>query len=560
MTELAPLGFVMLCHTALDRAAQVARFWAEAGCPVMIHVDRTVPDAALEPLRAAMAEHPHLRLAPRRRCEWGTWSLIDATQTAAQRLLAEFPDLRHVCLISGSCLPLRPAAEMLAWLDARPDTDFIESVAVGDVTWTAGGLSDERFTLWFPFAWKRRRWLFDRFVDLQRALGIAREIPRPVRPHLGTQWWCLTATTLRAILTDPKRRRYERYFRQVWIPDESYFQTLARLHARRLESRPLTLVKFDRNGRPHVFYDDHLELLRRSDCFLARKVWPRAGKLYAYFLSDQPARGTPVEPQPERIHRHFDRANLQRATGRAGLYMQSRFPANDAARAVTAAPYSVFSGFAEVFDGFERWLSDTAALRVHGRLFHPDRVRFAGDAQVWTGALSDSAALRDYNPRMFLSNLIWSTRGERQGFQYGPGCAQHPDLNHMLARDPNAQISVITGAWALPLFRGDYTTDDLRGHLAWLQKREAAFLDLLRSEQTRARVRIWTLAEFLEDPDAHLAAILAEIAPALAATPPAAPPLRPLGGFGAFLARMRDDGLPLVLLGDYPISERRPAP
>ena len=36
------VGFVMLCHTALDRAAQVARHWAERDCPVVIHVDRRV--------------------------------------------------------------------------------------------------------------------------------------------------------------------------------------------------------------------------------------------------------------------------------------------------------------------------------------------------------------------------------------------------------------------------------------------------------------------------------------------------------------------------------------
>ena len=36
------VGFVMLCHTALDRAAQVARHWATHGCPVVIHVDKRV--------------------------------------------------------------------------------------------------------------------------------------------------------------------------------------------------------------------------------------------------------------------------------------------------------------------------------------------------------------------------------------------------------------------------------------------------------------------------------------------------------------------------------------
>ena len=37
------VGVVMLVHTALERAAQVARHWTASGCPVVLHVDRNVP-------------------------------------------------------------------------------------------------------------------------------------------------------------------------------------------------------------------------------------------------------------------------------------------------------------------------------------------------------------------------------------------------------------------------------------------------------------------------------------------------------------------------------------
>ena len=55
--------------------------------------------------------------------------------------------LGHVYLASGSCVPLRPVAELDAFLAARPRTDFIESARVTQVPWTVGGLSEERFTL-----------------------------------------------------------------------------------------------------------------------------------------------------------------------------------------------------------------------------------------------------------------------------------------------------------------------------------------------------------------------------------------------------------------------------
>ncbi|HAR53768.1 MAG TPA: glycosyl transferase, partial [Roseovarius nubinhibens] len=274
------VGIIMLVHTALGRAEQVARHWAASDCPIVIHVDRSVPAKTYSAFVEALSDVPKLRFCKRHRCEWGTWGLVAASQSASRVMLQEFSEVRHVYLASGSCLPLRPVQELLDYLAARPQTDFIESATTSDVPWTIGGLDEERFTLRFPFSWRKHRYLFDKYVQFQRKIGFRRRIPNGLVPHMGSQWWCLTRQTLSAILEDPERERYDRYFKRVWIPDESYFQTLARQYSRQIESRSLTLSKFDYQGKPHIFYDDHLQLLRRSDCFVARKIWPHANKLY----------------------------------------------------------------------------------------------------------------------------------------------------------------------------------------------------------------------------------------------------------------------------------------
>ncbi|MDZ4093335.1 MAG: beta-1,6-N-acetylglucosaminyltransferase, partial [Paracoccaceae bacterium] len=220
------VGIVMLCHAALDRAAQVARHWAERGCPVVIHIDRRTTRKAYDGLVKALADVEDVRFSARYVCEWGTWGIVAATQAASTVMLRDFPGVRHVYLASGSCLPLRPVEEMVAYLDERPHVDFIESVTTEDVGWTIGGLDVERFTLRFPFSWRKQRRLFDGYVRLQRRLGFRRRVPPGLVPHLGSQWWCLTRQTLSAILEDPDREARDRYFKRVWIPDESYFQTL----------------------------------------------------------------------------------------------------------------------------------------------------------------------------------------------------------------------------------------------------------------------------------------------------------------------------------------------
>ena len=297
------LGVILLCHTALDRAAEVARHWAKAGCPVVIHLDRRVIEPDRAAIAAALADLQDVRFSPRVACEWGTFSLVEATIAAASQMLADFPGVGHVYLASGSCVPIRPVAHLRSLLQAHPGTDFIESVTTADVGWTVGGLNKERFTLRFPFSWKRQRRAFDAYVRLQRRLRVQRRIPAGIVPHLGSQWWCLTRSSLQAILSHPQRATYDRYFRRVWIPDESYFQTLIRQVSTRVESRSLTLSKFDFQGRPHLFYDDHLHLLRQSEAYVARKIWPQANKLYQVFLAPAEQQGERAEPNPGKIDR-----------------------------------------------------------------------------------------------------------------------------------------------------------------------------------------------------------------------------------------------------------------
>lgn len=546
------VGIVMLVHTALDRAEQVIRHWNAGGCPVVVHVDKNVDRQTYTRFVHAMSDLPDVVFCKRHQCEWGTWGIVAASQSGAEMMLDRFPDMRHVYLASGSCLPLRPVRELKAYLDERSETDFIESATTADVPWVAGGLAEERFVLRFPFSWKKQRFLFDTYVELQRALRLNRRIPDGLVPHMGSQWWCLTSRTLSAILKDPERKTYDDYFSKVWIPDESYYQSLVRLYSDKVESRSLTLSKFDFQGKPHIFYDDHLQLLRRSDCFVARKIWAHAGRLYEAFLDPAEKAMKGAEPNPGKIDRIFAKAVDRRTRGRTGLYMQSRLPNEGWENGFTSAPYSVFEGFSDLFEDFELWLTRTTGAKVHGHLFAPDGAEFEGRQGSYAGALSTDPKIRDYNARRFMTSLIWNTRGERQCFQFGPNDFQK--ISWDIAKDPNAQISVISGAWAVPLFQtgGDFTR--LRTEAAALQKIESEHLRALRSPHAKARTRIWTMAEFIESPMEALQSVIEEFSGTANRRLTEAPRMVDLTGFGQFLQNLKNQGMHPYLMGDFPVN------
>lgn len=541
------VGFVMLAHDALDRAAQVARVISKAGCPLVIHVDARV-GKEFDAFEKKVAVLQGVTLAPRLACEWGTWALVQASRDGAEVLLRSHPELGHICLISGACLPIKPLGELVAYLERHRNTDFIESVTIEDVPWTKGGLSEERFTLSFPFPWREKRRLFDLWVETQRLVRRKRRLPEGLSPHMGSQWWCLTRATLERILTDARREELDRYFQRVWIPDESYFQSLVRLYGTRVESRSLTLSKFDFQGKPHVFYDDHLPLLRQSSAFFARKIWPGANRLYRAFLDRKSVTAPVARISPAQIDRMFIQAISRRTRGRAGMVMASRFPRTDCESALTAAPYAVFHGFDEIFRDFPGWMRTNSGSRVHGRLFDLDRARFCGGQTGYAGAMSDSAALRDYDPQQFLRNLIWGTRGEHQSFLFSASDAQ--DICGFLAADRNADISVVTGAWALPLLRSGKPVAGIRAEAARLQQSEADFVDILRERQTRARVRIWSLAEFLERPLDPLQEIVDSLSGADTHLLVRMPEFKSMEGLPGFLQSLRNAGMSPHMAGE----------
>ncbi len=544
------LGVIMLVHTALDRASTVARHFAQNGCPVMIHADNSTPIEDYENFVDGLADVPLVSFVDRVRVDWGTWTLVSATIRSTEALLHQHPEVQHVLLASGSCLPLRPVSELRDYLAEHPQTDFIESVTTRDVRWTVGGLDEERFHLRFPFSWKRRRYLFDRYVQLQRRIGFRRKIPNGLVPHLGSQWWCLTRSTLNSILEGPRRVEFDRYFKRVWIPDESYFQTLVRYYSRNVESRSLTLSKFDFHGKPHVFYDDHLPLLRKSDCFMVRKVWPRADRLYREFLSPGIASAADPETDPGKVDRLLSKSWLRRHQGRRGLYMTSRYPDQAFSNRLTAAPYTVFQGFSDIFEEFEGWLEKVAGGQAHGHLFAPEGAEFSGGAGSVKGGLTADAGLRDHNPQSFLTNLLWNTRGTRQCFQFSP--RDNQGILRFIANDPNAQFEMITGAWAVPLYLEGLSLDQARRKAAALQRAEADQLDLLQSPNCHARVRIWSLSDVLYSPDEHLRTVVDDLGLRSQSRLADAPLMRDLTGFSEFLIELRNAGMQIQLLGSFP--------
>ncbi len=281
---MAKIAYILLCHKDPEGIIAQAGMLTAAGDCVSIHFDGRANPDHFRRIKAALTGNPNVCFARRRiKCGWGEWSLVQATLLAVEAAVRAFPRATHFYMLSGDCAAIKSARYAHDFLDAN-DVDYIESFDFFDSDWIKTGMKEERLIYRHLFNERKHKWLFDTSFQLQRQLGLSRDVPDDIQVQIGSQWWCLRRRTVEWILDFTRERRdVLRFFRTTWIPDETFFQTLVRhiIPAAEIETRTLTFLMFTDYGMPQTFYNDHYELLLGQDFLFARKISPEATELRA---------------------------------------------------------------------------------------------------------------------------------------------------------------------------------------------------------------------------------------------------------------------------------------
>jgi hypothetical protein len=142
-------------------------------------------------------------------CRWGEYSLVEATLRLMRAALADDAFAPTTCsLRAGSCRPIRPLECLQDFLRERAGVDFIQAHDISRSRWTKDGLEQERFEYYFPFNYATQRHWFERATALQRLLGVRRRLPPGLKPHFGSQWFCLTRATALGVAQALARRSW----------------------------------------------------------------------------------------------------------------------------------------------------------------------------------------------------------------------------------------------------------------------------------------------------------------------------------------------------------------
>jgi len=262
------IAYLILCHT---QPAQMGRLVAALPrtSPIFIHVDARTPRADYDAIVAQTAGHPLVRFVRRHRCFWSGYGIVRATNTLIAAAVASGIPFDRATLLSGTDYPIKPEDEIAAFFAAAGAREFIETFPLhAPNRWSnhGGSYHGPARVDWFHLRFRSRAWRMPWW----------RRLPYGYVAFGGSQWWTLTRAALEHIdRVRVRQPRLRRFFRNVFLPDESYVQTVLGNSslAANIVSDDLRLHIWDRPEPPYpaVLKTADFALLQASDRLFARK-------------------------------------------------------------------------------------------------------------------------------------------------------------------------------------------------------------------------------------------------------------------------------------------------
>lgn len=254
-----------------------------------LHIDKKVDIAPFAHLAA-----PNVALvAPRVAVYWGDFSQVEATLVLIGAALASPAGATRLVFISGADFPIRSAAEIGRFFAERPQTEFINTVAMPA---DALGKPISRLTRFHP------RPSAPRVVrGLQKVMMRVGLLPRErdyrqhlgaLQPYGGSSWWALTRATCehiqRFVAQNPA---VVEFFKHTWCPDESFFQTIVcnTDAAARVAPNLTYTVWAPGAASPEYMSEKHLPILREAARTRVTTSFGETDIMFARKFSDQQA-------------------------------------------------------------------------------------------------------------------------------------------------------------------------------------------------------------------------------------------------------------------------------
>ena len=256
------IAYFLLVHRYPAQFKRLFKAIYAPGNQYVIHVDKSSGADLAQDIAAFLAPYSDVEILEPRDALWGGYSLVEAELRGMARLLEMDSAWTHYINLSGQDFPLKGQDYIRQFFAANPGKQFIRAL-------------DQRRER--PDTMNRLSHLFVEEDGKMTATGVARPYLPDATPFIGTQWKAVTRSFCEFVCHDPRTDRFKTFYRNSFIADEAFFQTVIMNSGDQgiVMNDDLRMIDWVPDGdiklRPRNYDERDIAILERSTDLFARK-------------------------------------------------------------------------------------------------------------------------------------------------------------------------------------------------------------------------------------------------------------------------------------------------
>lgn len=205
------IAYLVLVHRYPEQFKRLFKAIHDPENHYLIHVDKNSGPALEADIREFLAAYPNAAVLESKKALWGGYSLVDAELRGMEKLLEMGQDWDFFINLSGQDFPLMTQKRIRAFLSDNRGREFIKVLDQAKMRPDTMGR-----------VLKHVVELKDRIVDTLAT----RIFLDGATPYIGNQWKIVSRAFCEFVCHDPSVERYKAFYRNTFIADEGFFQTV----------------------------------------------------------------------------------------------------------------------------------------------------------------------------------------------------------------------------------------------------------------------------------------------------------------------------------------------
>lgn len=258
----AQIAYYIMVHRLPEQFKRLFKAIYHTENYYLIHIDKKVEGGVSEDINQFLSDYPNASIIESSNVDWGGYSMVQAELNGMNHLLELGIQWDFFINLSGQDYPLK-------------SQEYIQQFLGENKKWNYIKVLNQEFDR--PETMNRIKYYFLENDISQTGMTYRRRYMSDTTAYIGGQWMILSRSCCEFICNSPEVKKFEDYYINTLIPDESFFQTVLMN-----TSFDETIVNDDKRAiiwvpegriklRPKTFTHEDLTFLLNSSDLFARK-------------------------------------------------------------------------------------------------------------------------------------------------------------------------------------------------------------------------------------------------------------------------------------------------